>query len=364
MRQDIRQKPVIRWWGPQLRRVWARTLFVRYAQEVSLVADNESPDCCILGSFQTGNLSHYLGYKLLLSAENDLPDFEFYDWALSHAKRAPRNLRILPQMVGDAAIVSEVMHNETVPFVRDPVQCLRQKEKFCAFLFKNACCATRNHFFELLSRHRRVDAGGAALRTGPNAPPRGAAGHFLEAAKFYRPYKFVVAFENSLVPGYTTEKIWLALHAQSVPIYWGNPRVADYFHPDCFINAFDFDSMESLVQHVLRVDADDELYLHYLSAPRLAAKQRKELHEDEQRVKAFFYQVLPDVAAGAAPVAQQRIFSREILSRLAPAAIKRELKLKRSTSNKHARKISRCHIWPHRAFYDGLDMPSEAVPEA
>ena len=358
-----KHKPVIRWRWPQRDGNWTRNIFLPYAEAFHLVEDNECPEFCLVGGLQKENIWHYLGHRLFLSGENDRPDFEFFDWALSHAKRGPRNLRILPKMVSDPAIPSEVAHNQAASFVSDPVQCLQQKTKFCAFLFRNSACATRNQFFELLSRHRRVDAGGHVFRTGPKASPRFAAQHFLDASQFYRAYKFVIAFENSLMPGYTTEKLWLPLYAQSVPICWGNPRVADYFHPDSFINAFDFDNLESLVEHVLRVDADDELYLRYLSAPRQTAKQKAALHKDEKRAKAFFPAILHQVAAGSASVTQQRIFPREILSRLAPAAITKRLKLGRPSGRKRVHRISRHRIWPHRAFYDALHMPGDAVPE-
>ena len=362
--RESRRKPIIRWRGPQQEGNWTRVRFLRYAREFPLVEDRVFPEFCLAAGYRTDDFWYCLGHKLLLSAENVRPDFEFYDWAQTFAKRSARNLRIDPNFLVPPALASDVAHNQGGAFVRDPVQCLQQKTKFCAFVASNVKCATRNHFFELLSRHRLVDARGTMFRTGPNALPRFWPNVSVEASQFYRPYKFVMVFENSLVPGYTSEKLWLPLHAQSVPIYWGNPRVADYFHPDCFINAFDFDSLESLVQHVLRVDKDDELYLRYLSAPRLTARQKAALHRDEQRTKTLFADILYRVTAGSASVTQQLMFPREFLSRVAPAALAKHIRrLQLRHNNRQARGASRRHIWPHRAFYDALHMPGDAVPE-
>lgn len=35
------------------------------------------------------------------------------------------------------------------------------------------------------------------------------------------PYKFMIAFENSKIKGYSTEKIFNALYAHTIPIYFG-----------------------------------------------------------------------------------------------------------------------------------------------
>ena len=80
------------------------------------------------------------------------------------------------------------------------------------------------------------------------------------AVEVQRAYKFAVSFESSLGAGYTSEKICLAFRANAVPIYWGNPKIAEDYCPESFINAHDFPSFEALAEHVLKVDADDELY--------------------------------------------------------------------------------------------------------
>ena len=146
---------------------------------------------------------------------------------------------------------------------------MRAKKHFCAFV-QHMMRPARYEVFEALAHHRRVDALGHALRNRP-APPTLFTRHrahdldTLPAA--CRPYKFALTFENSAWDGYVTEKMLYALMARTVPIYWGDPAIAELINPACFIHARDFASPQALVAHVMKVDADDDLYRRYLAAP-------------------------------------------------------------------------------------------------
>ena len=82
---------------------------------------------------------------------------------------------------------------------------------------------------------------------------------------FQQAYKFVIAFENSSTPGYLTEKFAEAAQADAVPIYWGDPTIAELFNPKAFVNCHDFATLEDAVERVKEIDADDDLYLQMLS---------------------------------------------------------------------------------------------------
>ena len=53
-------------------------------------------------------------------------------------------------------------------------------------------------------------------------------------------YKFAVCFENSIMKGCITEKIFDCFYAGTIPIYWGAPEVTDFVPADCFIDMRDF----------------------------------------------------------------------------------------------------------------------------
>jgi len=136
-------------------------------------------------------------------------------------------------------------------------------------------------------------------------------------ADFYRPYKFVICFENVRVSGYHSEKIWSAFRANAVPIYLGDPHIATQYNPEAFIHARDFDSLESLAAHVMRVHNDDALYVRYLSQPRLTAAQEARAHGRDARYLEFLRRALLTPPVGAhAPRAQRDGFLRETISRL------------------------------------------------
>ena len=52
--------------------------------------------------------------------------------------------------------------------------------------------------------------------------------------KIYNDFKFAFAIENSLNPGYITEKIYLAFQGNAVPIYYGPPEIKKFFNEKAF----------------------------------------------------------------------------------------------------------------------------------
>lgn len=60
-------------------------------------------------------------------------------------------------------------------------------------------------------------------------------------------YRFSLAFENTVAPYYVTEKIWHAIHAGCVPVYWGTGSTISELFPDgSYVDASQFDSEASL----------------------------------------------------------------------------------------------------------------------
>lgn len=133
--------------------------------------------------------------------------------------------------------------------------------KFCSFVYSNGEWASplRKQFFDLLSAYKRVDSGGRYMNN--------VGGPVEDKLAFQSEYKFCIAFENSVGEGYTTEKLVEAMMSGSIPVYWGDPSVAEEFNPGSFINVSDFGSLEEVVQEVVRLDNDDEAYLEMLNRP-------------------------------------------------------------------------------------------------
>jgi hypothetical protein len=90
-----------------------------------------------------------------------------------------------------------------------------------------------------------------------------------EFLEYVSQFKFIVSMENSREDTYITEKICHGLLANTVPVYWGSPRVTDYFNKDRFFN-LESDSIEemgSIINIMLECIMDDTKYNHIRSQP-------------------------------------------------------------------------------------------------
>lgn len=65
-------------------------------------------------------------------------------------------------------------------------------------------------------------------------------GEVEDKHEILRKYKFVFAYENSIFPGYVTEKIFDVFFAGAVPIYLGAPDIEFFVPKECFIDRRDF----------------------------------------------------------------------------------------------------------------------------
>jgi len=105
--------------------------------------------------------------------------------------------------------------------------------------------------------------------------------------QFIKDYKFTIAFENSEYPGYTTEKLIQPMLVHSIPIYWGNPVVHLDFNPKSFLNYYDFPDEEALIERIIELDQDDDLYRQYLLEPYYHNNQVNPLIEAEAILDQF-----------------------------------------------------------------------------
>ncbi|MHB8972917.1 MAG: glycosyltransferase family 10 domain-containing protein [Pirellulaceae bacterium] len=238
---------------------WVRLLSPHY--NVRVATPNAPADVLFYSDWGTQH-QKFPGRKIYFTGENMLPDYDECDFALTSCIRPndPRHFR-LPYYACATAHPEELLRRADF----DPERTLRSKTGFCCFVVTNPRSPERNAFFRILNRRKRVDSGGRHFNN--------IGGPVRDKDAFVRRYKFIIAFENTSAPGYTTEKIVDAMRGGGVPIYWGNPQVDMDFNPRSFINAADFPSLSALADHVLRVDADDALYLSYLREPWLTGNE-------------------------------------------------------------------------------------------
>lgn len=139
----------------------------------------------------------------------------------------------------------------------------KKSEGFCCFVYSNNV-KHRNAFCRKLSNYKKVDCGGRCLNN--------VGGKVKNKLEFQKKYKFCIAYENSVQPGYTTEKILEAFKSNCIPIYYGSETIKDDFNPKTFINAHDFDNDKDLINYIKKVDTDESLYNSYMNKPIFSKK--------------------------------------------------------------------------------------------
>jgi len=260
-----------------------------------------SPDY-VLYCFGTQVHRLYTCKKIYFTPEADLPDFGQCDYAItSRYVDDPRHVRV-PYYIFEATPESLVKQPGEWEQIR------RQKTRFCAFMTTYANRKTRHRveFFQKLNRRKKVDSAGRALNNvGFNVPFGTQAKH-----DFLRPYKFYMAFENQSRPGYITEKLVNGMHARCIPIYYGCPRVAEEFNPKSFLNYHDFPSEEALIDRIMEIDRNDDLYMQYLKEPFFPGNKPPAAY-DTGRILDFFEGVFSSTAPPVA--ARKRLLGRWML---------------------------------------------------
>jgi len=188
--------------------------------------------------------------------------------------------------------------------VPDPVTVRASKPHFCSLLcaYVDRTVRRREHFFQVLNRRRKVDSTGRALNnTGYRLPP---GDRYQVKVDWLAQYRFNLAFENTRRAGWCTEKLVDPLHVNTIPIYWGDPQVKDYFNPESFICRDDFSSDEELADYVLHVDDTPELYARYIRATPFHDNRPNSAY-DRNGLLSFFDQIF---RSRQKPIAQKRWF--------------------------------------------------------
>ena len=148
---------------------------------------------------------------------------------------------------------------------------LDDKSAFCSYVARGAghpeC--RRTPFFEKLNEYKFVASMGDHFRnTEPIPGESGTIMGSINKCEILKYFKFNMAFENSMEYngkiGYATEKIYEPMIALSIPIYWGNPEVHKDFNTKSFINWNDYGSDEKVIERIIEIDNDDDLYMDYM----------------------------------------------------------------------------------------------------
>lgn len=255
MRKNIKIKFVSFWptFNPENNK-FTNALKLRHDIEVLSSDSKDTPD--ILFYSRCGYSEHlkYDCLKIYFTGENDFPDFNECDYAISFydLKFGNRHMRYPLYMFyeTDKALQPEFISDEQAV-----------DRGFCSLLMRNFynCDRKRIEIIDAIQSYKPIAYGG---------PFRNNVGGLVaEKIPFISKYKFNLALENSYVDGYVTEKLLEPLAASTVPIYWGSDYSKKDFNPDSFINVNDYNSLDSLLKDLKRIDENSSDYLKILRAP-------------------------------------------------------------------------------------------------
>lgn len=116
----------------------------------------------------------------------------------------------------------------------DPLAAMKKKTEFANFIYTTRI-AYRERFFSELNWYKPVRAPGKAMNNCQDLASRGSVNWQAEKIDYLAKFKFTIAFENSRRRGYTTEKLYDAFVADTVPIYWGDPELDTIVNKDAVI---------------------------------------------------------------------------------------------------------------------------------
>jgi len=248
---------------------------------IQAVEPQQTPDVLFYSVFGNSAPHYSAGRKVFFAGE-----------PMGHRVDADFNITFDASNAINTRVPLWVCYFDETLLKHNAIRTTSKREKFCSYIatqpgFENI----RQTFVEQLStNYKRVDCGGKHLNNIGGAIPLGV--NASGKIEHNKQYKFAIAFENKQHPGYVTEKICDAYKSGCIPIYWGTPDVVQDFNPSTFINANDFSDFDALIEHIRRVDCDDELHASYFKEPILSDAWMQ-IFTDSNRT--FFKKLVSDI---------------------------------------------------------------------
>lgn len=230
----------------------------------NVIITNE-PDYIFVMNYNDYDFCKYIdAVRIFTSFECFFPNFNIVDYAINcfHQIRLDDRAVYFPLLGYDTA--KEIVKMQT--------RYDGERKKFCNYIYSHEACLERTQIFYKLCEYKKVDAAGKYLNNMNGFTPGNRSAVVASVGnsakiEFQRNYKFSIAFENYIYPGYNTEKIIDAFAAGTIPVYYGDRNITDIFNPKAFINCHDFASFDEVLEQIRLIDLNPALYRSYLDAP-------------------------------------------------------------------------------------------------
>ena len=231
--------------------------------------------------------------KVFLTEECFDPDMKHCDFAISHSVLVnhANHLRLPHWAYPGWGAARQLIKPDDV----DWEGVAASKTRFCNFVYFHVV-NWRDDLFRRLDSKRHVDAPGRCMNNMHMLGSRWDSDWVQKKLDFLPPYKFTLAIESDIWPGYQTEKIMHPMLMNSVPIYWGDPLARNDFNTKSYVDITDFRNIEEMIDYVIAVDDNPVLYADMLAEPWFNSNQPPQF-TDESRIIKFFDRIVAEAEA-------------------------------------------------------------------
>lgn len=247
------------------------------------VWDEENPEFVFISEHIYFSKKYHIKFKELFDAKRIFifhggeylyPDFNIYDYALGYPKLLSFKDRYARFPV--VIMMRNTLNNKIKRLTLEEAKSLINSRKFCNFIYSNPNAhPIRDNLFYEISKYKMVDSYGKHLNNMGNQSSRNDKNWGKLSIELKSQYKFTIACENGIGEGYTTEKLLTTFNANSIPIYWGNPNVAEEYNSKAFINCHDYDSIDKIINRIKEIDENDDLWCKMVATPWQTDEQKK-----------------------------------------------------------------------------------------
>ena len=209
--------------------------------------NENNPDYLIYNVFGDKHLNskYDKSIKIAIFTENKIPDLIEVDYAMgfAHINYLDRYFKF-PIFYYNDTMIKEVRKR----VLKNPI-----RNKFCAAVISNGKPNSfRIKFINELNKYKKIDMGGKFKNN--------VGGPVENKIEFLSNYKFSFAMENSEGEGYTSEKIYQSFISGTIPIYYGNYNIDEFYNPKTYILVKDERDIKKKIEYIKKIDNNDKLY--------------------------------------------------------------------------------------------------------
>jgi hypothetical protein len=239
------------------------------ADQVLIISPPEMADVILFSGFgdQHKNCGNSKAVKVFYTGENQRPDFPIADYSLTFdfETHHGRNFRLPlwwvyinwwdePDFPHARISKQRLFHSYT------PTEVIARKE-FCSIIIGNPV-RNRIEVAQKLHDFKPVHGYGNVFGN----PYHGCKIDLMSK------YRYNICFENTLQPGYVTEKLLEAKVAGCIPIYYGSDSAKIDFNSKCYLNLIDYKDADELILHIVELERNPRKFQQIASEPLFSVK--------------------------------------------------------------------------------------------